>query len=401
MPVTLVPGHHFFTEVAPVAPGTAEAETAGLAALALEGSSPFPAEQLASGFYGAAKDGGVVAFAALRRKFTAEQEAWRNSLFVVPDFATFLPCGEAEPRIVVLETEQAVTALKYGSGSRLPERILSRPVSAEPGGEDGISLARDQALARLPADGRRVVRYRLGSPPCLQHGSRFIFTWKAVEGTASREAEEASFDAAEMWGMDLRDAEFLVTRRRDFQWNRIAWNAFVGLFVAIGVLAVGELAHVGGLAWLKQKRAQVDAQAPIVQVTGDNNAMLKKLDAYGRDKPQPLEMLDLVNQSRHESIVFTRFVCEGWQLKISAYGTDVGQINALGSALKTSPEIKDATLTFQNTNPQRSDFTLIVQFRPGFNAQPAAPGPVANAAGAGVPSGGAQPAAPETVTVQP
>lgn len=393
--MTLVPGHHFFTDLAPVASGTAETELPGLAALALEGSSPFPAEQLASGHFGSVADGGVLVFAALRRKFAAEQETWKNSLFVVPDFATFLPRGRAKPEIVVLETATCVTAMRYGGGSKLPERIVSRPVPAEPAGEEGVALAREQALARLPADGRRVTRFQLAAVACVQAGSRFIFQWEQLDGAVETTDDDAAFEPAQLWAMDLRDPEYLVSRRRDFQWNRLAWNSLVGLAAAIAVLLVGEALLFGGKLWLGAKRAQIAEQAPAVQVSQDNNSMLKKLDAYGRDKPQPLEMLDFVNQRRSEAVLFTRFVYENYQLKISATTGDLPQAYNLESSLKSAPELQSATMTAPRTVNGKSDFDLVVQFRPGFGAKPvAAPVPAANTAGA-------QPVVPETVTVQP
>jgi len=387
--VVLVPGHHFFTETAVVAAGTPASELAARAALVLEGSAPFSDEQLARGHFAAA--GGMVVFAALRRKLAAEQEAWKAAAFVVPDFATWLPAGRAQPGVVVLETAAAVTALDFFNDSVLPHRVVSRPVPVEPGGEEGIAMAREQVLARVVPGGRRVSRYRLGEVACLQERSRYVFDWQPLDGAP---AAATALTVAQLWAMDLREPGFLRVKRRDFQWNRIAWNSVLAIGIAAGLLVLGEVALLGGGVLLGQRQAQIDRQAPAARQTELNHGIANRLAAYIDRKPQPLEMLAYLNDLRPRSISYQKVSIENSaQLVIECATATPADVNEYEASLKKAPAIASAEARNIRTRSEGgSTFQLSVAFRPGFSAAkaPAAAAPVS-----------AGPVAPQTVSVQP
>ena len=371
-PTILIAGHHFFTDTVPLAPGTAAREIPALAALALEQESPFGAEQLASGHYDAPAAGGLVVFAALRRKFAAVQENWAKAGFVLPDFATWLPRGTAQPCIVVLETPEAVTALEYAASSALPQRIVSRPVPAEPAGAEGVALAREQVLARIGPGGRRVRRYRLADPPCTVKGSRYHFHWEALDFVPEKSVEAGAFAPAQLWAMDLREPEFLLVKRRDFQWNRLAWGALVGLGIAAGCLILAEAGLLGTQVWLRSRQTRIDQQIPAARQVETNHDIVERLSGYIDRKPQPLEQLAYVNDLRPRSIYFTKVSIEaGGQMVIEGSTAALAEVNEFEASLKRSGGFTSVEQKNTRAREGGGTFQLALVFHSGALAKAA------------------------------
>ncbi len=382
----LVPGYHFFTTMAPVPAGAAPKEIAGLAALALEADSPFTEEQLASGHYAVPPGAGLVVFAAVRRKFAAQQEPWTRAGFVVPDFATWLPRAETAAGVVVLETREAVTALEFGAGSALPRKIVSRPVMAGVESEPAIERARESVLVRLGAEGRRVQRYRLSDTPCSVKGGRYRFNWEPQGFAPAKSGDHAALAAAQLWAMDLREPEFLRGKRRDFQWNRRAWGALVGLGIAAGVLVVAEFGLLGVRLFDAARQRRVEAQTPAARQSEVNHDIVERLAGYIDRKPQPLELLAYVNDLRPRSIYFTKVSVEGGlQMVIEGATSALAEVNEFESALRRAAAI--GTVEVKNTRAREGGgtFQLTLAFKPGF--QPgAAPVRAAPAAASAAPA---------------
>jgi len=365
-PTILIAGHHFFTDAVALAPGTAARELPALAALALEQESPFGAEQLAGGRYEAPAGGGLVVFAALRRKFAAQQENWAKAGFVLPDFATWLPRGTAQPCIVVLETAEAVTALEYAASSALPQRIVSRPVPAEPTGAEGVALAREQVLAKIVPGGRRVRRYRLTDTPCTVKGSRYHFHWEALDFVPEKSVESGAFAPAQLWAMDLREPEFLLTKRRDFRWNRLAWGTLVGLGVAAGCLILAEAGLLGAQVWLRSRQTRIDAQVPAARQAETNHDIVERLSGYIDRKPQPLEQLAYVNDLRPRSIYFTKVSMEAaGQMVIEGSTAALAEVNEFEAALKRSGAFTSVEQKNTRAREGGGTFQLALVFRAG------------------------------------
>ena len=387
----LVPGHHFFTAFAPLAAGTAAKELPGFAALALEADSPFGDEQLGRGFYAA--PGALVVFAALRRKFAGVQEPWAQAGFVVPDFATRLPRAEAATGIVILETTEAVTALEFASGSVVPRRIVSRPVPAEPGGEESVAAARELVLARIEPAGRRVRRYRLNEIPCTVKGGRYHFHWEAQDFLAEKSAEAGALTAGQLWAMDLREPDFLRVKRRDFQWNRYAWGALAGLGAAAALLLVSEVGLFGAYLLNARRQSRIESQTAAARQAESNNDIVNRLAGYIDRKPQPLELLAYVNELRPLTIYFTKVSVEGGlQMVIDGSTSSLAEVNEFEAALKRAPAISSVEVKNTRAREGGGTFQLVLAFRPGFSAgtaaAPAGPAPAMPPASAQPPTAG-------------
>ena len=364
-PVLLVPGWHFFTAVAPLAAGTADKELPGLAALALEADSPFADEQLSRGHFAAPQAGGLVVFAALRRKFAGMQEAWAKAGFVVPDFATWLPRADNASGIVILETAEAVSALDFAPGAVLPRRIVSRPVPAV---EEGVAVARELVLSLLESAGRRVWRYRLAEPACTVKGGHYRFHWEAQGFAAEKSVEAAALSAAQLWAMDLREPDFLRVKRRDFQWNRRAWGSLAALGVAAALLVATEVGMLGFRMLVASRQARMRAQAPAAARAEAESDIVNRLAGYIDRKPQPLELLAYVNDLRPAAIYFTKVSVEGGlQMVVDASTSSLAVVNEFESALRGSPAFASVEVKNIRAREGGGTFQLTLAFRPGFS----------------------------------
>ena len=392
-PVILVPGYHLFSAVAPLAAGTATKEFASAAALAIEEDSPFGPEQLAQGFFALPQGGGLVVFAALRRKFADAQAEWGKADFVVPDFATWLPRCEPLTGVVLLETTAAVTGLLFAGSSAVPRRIVSRPVLARDGDvEHGIAQARELVVERLDALGLRTFRYRLGEEPCALKGGRYRFDWRAQGFGAAKAPEAVGLSAAQLWAMDLREPEYLRSKRRDFQWNRRAWGVLLALGVAGSVLGLGELSLLGLRFANARRQARVEAQAPAARQSETNYDIMGRLAGYIDRKPQPLELLAYVNDVRPRSIYFTKVSIEGGhQMVIEGATSSLAEVNEFEAALRRLPVL--AAVEVKNTRAREGGgtFQVALVFRAGFQlpatasvrSTPGAPSPAGPQSAAG------------------
>lgn len=366
-PVVLVPGYHFFVETTPVPANTAAKELAGLAALAVESESPFSDEQLASAHFGGSQYGGLVAMAALRRKFSGFQEEWNRAGFVVPDFATWLPRGEAIPGVVILETPAAVTALEYQNGSVLPRRVVSRPVPESDDPEVAIEAARERVLELVVPAGRRVRRYRLGSEPCHVKGGKYCFDWEARDFVPSKSVESGSLSAAQLWSMDLRTADSIRIKRRDYQWNRYAWGLLVGIGVAAGLLLLGEGALLGMKVANSRRANRIEMQEPAARESEANQDIVNRLAGYIDRKPQPLELLAYVNDLRPNAVYFTKVSVDGGlQMMIDGATSSLAEVNEYEAALRNAPGLASVELKNVRAREGGGTFQLVLGFRPGF-----------------------------------
>jgi hypothetical protein len=89
--------------------------------LALEAISPFPLEQMLVGFVTSADGKQVLAYAAHRRRFTAEESfAWPEDCQVVPEFLALCGHRPAADGIVVHRSNERLTALAWKAGDELP-----------------------------------------------------------------------------------------------------------------------------------------------------------------------------------------------------------------------------------------------------------------------------------------
>jgi len=353
----MLPGNRFFVRRLAV-----EGEDVpGQVNLALEAISPFPLEQMLVGFVTSADGKQVLAYAAHRRRFTAEESfAWPEDCQVVPEFLALCGHHPAAGGIVVHRGEERLTALAWKAGEELPAAI----VVAELADADEAGLAREAAArADLAAD----------SPVENLTGA---LTGAIVEGNLILKGEfEGTFTIPKkgLDDSDIRDSDFLAERRKKERLNLILWNV---ARAGVAVLVLSLLLDIAGfVVGLRSHALEVanEARQPLVEDIEESQKITDRILELGVKRLLPMEMLALVNEKRPATVEFTNVHCEVKKLKdsvltkpvmtVDARTPNAGDISDFLRAVQAMPEVEAVTNTEPRVRDTSTTFRLEITFK--------------------------------------
>jgi hypothetical protein len=358
--VALVGDGVFFSRSIAVPAGATGADVVSQVGLALEALSPFPLSQLYYGYYRPAGSDRALAFAAYRRRFTADQVAeWAGAEHVMPAFAAILGCEPGAGTTIVLSAAEGMTAIHW-DGSPVPSSVLSVPLAA-----DATEDARAQARARLiEATGAATRVLDLPSPPVAQPGrsdSEVVFAAGAVTSRLSSEVAAA---------LDIRDKADLDALARARRRDLVLWRATIGALAACVVLALGELALVGAGLWQTARVAKVAAQRPTVDRIMEEQDLARHIGDLSTKRLLPLEMISAVSPEvalpkTPTSIQFLRAQTNGlYTIMVEAQTTNAGEIAGYKTALEQTAACEKVEIRDQRARDAVVSFTLVVTFKP-------------------------------------
>jgi len=350
IPAVLLPADRFFVlrlELDPAAEPRPQVE------LALEAASPFPANQLLLGLVRGADGRSALAYAAHKRRFTAEETAsWPASSPVVPEFLALLGHRPEAGGVVLHRSADRTLALAWRPGESLPAAVICL---ASEDGSPGQAAADAAAQAELPAGTKPV---ELDAPLAGRAGENGL-DLSAGDGPAHHIAPR-SLDEA-----DVRDAAFLEKRRGQASWENRAWLA---ARLAAACLLLAALTDAGA-AILRMRtasiEAQVDAARPRVQELDGLQSLAAKVAELGDNRPLPFEMLALVNARRPATLTFQTVSCKGGQsLEIEARTTSPEDAGNFEQALRAETTLVSKVETRDlRAREGSTTFTLTVNFK--------------------------------------
>ena len=358
--VVLVPDAVFFSRSIAVPSGASGAEVVSQVGLALEALSPFPLSQLYFGYHRPAGAARALAFAAYRRRFTADQlSEWAGADHVMPAFAAILGCEAGPGATVILSAADGLTAVHWDEGP-VPSAVLHHSLAPD-ATDEARSQARASLLGSLGGAGRVL---DLPSPPVAQPGrsdSELVFE---AGGVPSRLASEV---AAALDVRDKADLEALArARRRDL----ILWRTAIGALAACAVLALGELSLLGAGLWQSARVAKVAAQRPTVDRIMEEQDLARHIADLSTKRLLPLEMISVVSPEvalpkSPTSIQFLRAQTSGlYTIMIEAQTTNAGEIAGYKTALEQAPACEKVEIKDQRARDNVVSFTLVVTFKP-------------------------------------
>jgi hypothetical protein len=358
--VALVPDAVFFSRSIAVPAGASAADVVSQVGLALEALSPFPLPQLYHGYYRPEGAGRALAFAAYRRRFTADQLAeWSGAEHVMPAFAAILGCGAAAGTTVVLSAADGLTAVHWDDGP-VPSVVLHHPLAA-----DATDEARAQARASLIAstgNARKVLD--LPSPPVAQPSrsdSELVFE---AGGVVSR------LPAPVAAALDIRDKADLDALARARRLDLILWRTTLGALAACLALALGELSLVGAGLWQSARIAKVAAQRATVDRIMEEQDLARHISDLSTKRLLPLEMISTVSPEvalpkTPTSIQFLRAQTNGlYTIMVEAQTTNAGEIAGYKTALEQAPACEKVEIRDQRARDNVVSFTIVVTFKP-------------------------------------
>ena len=353
----MLPGNRFFVRRLSV-----EGEDVpGQVNLALEAISPFPLEQMLVGFVTSADGKQVLAYAAHRRRFTAEESfAWPEDCQVVPEFLALCGHRPATDGIVVHRSNERLTALAWKAGEELPAAI----VVAELADTDEAGIARE-AAARADLATDTPVENLTGA-----------LTGAIVEGDLILKGEfEGSFTIPKkgLDDSDIRDSDFLAERRKKERLNLILWNA---ARVGAAVLVLSLLFDIAGfVVGLRKASLEVanEARRPLVEDIEASQGITSRILELGVKRLLPMEMLALVNEKRPATVEFTNIHCEIKKAKdstiakpvmtVDAKTPNAGDISDFLKAIQAMPEVEAATNSEPRVRETATTFRVDITFK--------------------------------------
>jgi hypothetical protein len=366
--VALLPDGLFFTRAFPVAAGATPAEAAAQVELALEAVSPFPLAQLYYGYHWVPGSEQAFAYAAYRRRFTADQVAeWDGAELVLPAFAALLGAHVEPATTVVLASTEGLTAIHWGA-DRMPSAVLFRPFPPAPAGEAeeiSVKAAADRErlrdeLVRSFEGSRRVIE--LEAPPAADPSRRDRdYTFRSGPLVSALPVSVST-------AVDVRDKGDLAALRGAQKRDVILWRVAVGCAAAFLLLALGELALEGGRQWQKVRVAKQNAQRPLVDKIMASQALANRIDELATKRLLPFEMISIISEKKGD-IQFTRAYTKKsekgiYTIFIDAKTNNNGQVPIFKSALKELPACENVESADEHTRNDTTTFTLIVTFKP-------------------------------------
>ena len=353
----MLPGNRFFVRRLAV-----EGEDLpGQVNLALEAVSPFPLEQMLVGFVTSTDGKQVLAYAAHRRRFTAEESlAWPEDCQVVPEFLALCGHRPAGDGVIVHRGEGRLTALAWKAGEELPAAIAV----AELADADEAALAKEAAArAGLAADAAvETVEGALSGS--LVEGALVL----QREGNGTFTIPKKGLDDS-----DIRDSDFLAERRKKERLNMILWNA---ARLGAAVLVVSLLLDIGGFVIGMRSgtlEAANEGRRPLVEDIEESQKITDRILELGVKRLLPIEMLALVNEKRPATVEFTNVHCELKKPKdsvltkpimtVDARTPNAGDISDFLKAVQSLPEVESVTNSEPRVRDTSTTFRLEITFR--------------------------------------
>ena len=353
----MLPGNRFFVRRLSVEGD----DVPGQVNLALEAISPFPLEQMLVGFVTSADGKQVLAYAAHRRRFTAEESfAWPEDCQVVPEFLALCGHRPAADGIVVHRSDERLTALAWKAGDELPAAI----VVAELADTDEAAIAREAATRADLAAETPVENVTGGLAGAIVEGD--LILKGEFEGTFT--IPQKGLDDS-----DIRDSDFLAERRKKERLNLILWNA---ARLGAAVLVVSLLLDItGGVVGMRRATLEVDNEArrPLVEDIEASQAITSRILELGVKRLLPMEMLALVNEKRPATVEFTNIQCEIKKAKdstiakpmmtVDAKTPNAGDISDFLKAVQSMPEVEAATNSEPRVRETSTTFRIEITFK--------------------------------------
>ena len=353
----MLPGNRFFVRRLSVEGD----DIPGQVNLALEAISPFPLEQMLVGFVTSADGKQVLAYAAHRRRFTAEESfAWPEDCQVVPEFLALCGHRPAADGIVVHRSDERLTALAWKAGDELPAAI----VVAELADTDEAAIAREAAT-----------RADLAAETPVENVTG-VLAGAIVAGDLILKGEfEGTFTIPQkgLDDSDIRDSDFLAERRKKERLNLILWNA---ARLGAAVLVVSLLLDItGGVVGMRRASLEVanEARRPQVEDIEASQAITSRILELGVKRLLPMEMLALVNEKRPATVEFTNIQCEIKKAKdstiakpmmtVDAKTPNAGDISDFLKAVQSMPEVEAATNSEPRVRETSTTFRIEITFK--------------------------------------
>jgi hypothetical protein len=252
-----------------------------------------------------------------------------------------------------------VTAVHWES-SPVPAQVLVRTLDAEATDEDRARVREE--LLRAVGGSKTIVDLAEPLGPDPADSDREI-VFRAGEFISTLPTSIAL-------SLDVRDKADLAALRAGRRRDVLLWRVMLGSVAALLLLALGELALVGGAAWQKVRLAKIRAQKPPVEKIMASQALATRIDELATKRMLPFEMITMMaaDGRKPPEIMFTRVTTQPqtgiYTITINATSTSIPQVGVYLATLRNLPAIAHVDIRDERTRGDTETFTLVVTFKP-------------------------------------
>ena len=346
----LLPGNRFFVRLIELEPENIASQVS----LAIETVSPFPSEQMLMGYITSGDNKWALAYAAHRRRFTPEESfAWPDDCQVIPEFLALLGQRPDRGGILIHEGPDLLTALAWNENQPLPSCVLVVDKK-----DSSTDLLTKEIIERTGLPSTTPITTTTGEFSSERNDSQLILNCNSGKPF---QLSSNQLDCA-----DIRDADFLSTRRKKERVNKLLWNT---ARVALGVIIVSFVFEVSAflINWRSNNLRLInESRQPVIQEIESAQAISARITEMNTKAPLPLEMLALVNEHRPATVDFQRVSCKNnTQIEIEARTTNASDVYTFEKSLKETPEVTFVATKDMRARDNFTTFSVTITFKPG------------------------------------
>ena len=345
----LLPGNRFFVRLIELEPDNIASQVS----LAIETVSPFPSEQMLMGYVTSADNKWALAYAAHRRRFTPEESfAWPDDCQVVPEFLALLGQRPEKGGILVHEGEDLLTALAWNENQPLPKCVLVVDKK-----DSSVALLTKEIIERTGLPSTTPVITTTGELSSDRNDSQLILN--------CNKGKPFQLSSNQLDNADIRDADFLSTRRKKERVNKLLWNT---ARVAVGIIILSFVFEISAflINWRSNNLRLInESRQSAVQEIESAQAISARITDMNTKAPLPLEMLAVANEYRPATVDFQRVSCKNnTQLEIEARTTNASDVYAFEKSLKERSEISFVATKDMRARDNFTTFSVTITFKP-------------------------------------
>ena len=345
----LLPGNRFFVRLVELEPENIASQVT----LAIETVSPFPSEQMLMGYITSTDNKWALAYAAHRRRFTPEESfAWPDNCQVIPEFLALLGQRPEKGGILFHEGADLLTALAWNENQPLPKCVLVVDKK-----DSSTELLTQEILERTELPSGTPIVTTSGEFSSERNDSQLILNCNS--------GKPFQLSNNQLDNADIRDADFLSTRRKKERVNKLLWNT---ARIAAGIIIVSFVFEISAflINWRSNNLRLInESRQPAVQEIESAQAISARITDMNTKAPLPLEMLVVANDHRPATVDFQRVSCKNnTQLEIEARTTNASDVYTFEKSLKETAEVSFVATKDMRARDNFTTFSVTITFKP-------------------------------------
>jgi hypothetical protein len=147
----------------------------------------------------------------------------------------------------------------------------------------------------------------------------------------------------------------------------LLWRGFAAVVIGLAACVVLELGLFGANFWLKGRKQEVAAQAPVVQKIEQTQSVAKRLDEISTQRLLPFEMINVLNNKRPSGMEFNSVETKGlWQLVVRGEANSADDTSTFEADARKIPGVEKLEVMEKNSRDRMTIFNYEITFKPGW-----------------------------------